>query len=133
MIGKMRFELISKEIQSQLIGLKEHYHSDYTWGSLNLEFGLYNVEQKIFMTECGYLSEGIKHCGEPDDHYFVFITPEQSFQVLCWKTKDNKIQLKKVFHTHRMNEEVRSVDKDVIEAMAGFYLENEWSFRKERK
>lgn len=56
---------------------------------------------------------------------------EQSFQVICWKIKE-KMHLKKVFHTHRINEKVQSVNKDIIEAMAGFYLENEWSFRKER-
>lgn len=57
----------------------------------------------------------------------------QEFQVLVWKIKNKKIQLKKVFHTHRINEEVRSVDKDIIEAMAGVYLENEWLFRKENE
>lgn len=54
----------------------------------NMDYYMTDRNHSFKMIQCAYISEGIKRCGEPDDHEFAVITENTSGTVLVWNCND---------------------------------------------
>lgn len=56
----------------------------YGFGNVCLTKALTDAGRSFLLTKCLYMSDGIKHCDEPDDHGYLLLTPETAGMVMVW-------------------------------------------------
>lgn len=56
----------------------------YGYSNVCLTSALTDAKRSFLLTQCLYLSDGIKHCGEPDDYGYLILTPETEGMVMVW-------------------------------------------------
>lgn len=98
------FDLLAKEYNFRLLG---QTHRSVLWDCIckygnsfndhkqaNLRYALTDAQQSFRLTFCYYMSDGIKHCNEPNDYEYAIVTDGTAGVVHVWF--QNGVQIKKI-------------------------------------
>lgn len=85
------FEPLCKTDKVRFMDCINKYSVDYEYfENANMDYYITDRNHSFKMIQCAYISDGIKRCGEPDDHEFAIITENTSGTVLVWNCNDFK-------------------------------------------
>lgn len=83
------FELLSETDKLKFMDCINKHSVDYSYfKNANMDYYMTDRNHSFKMIQCAYISDGIKRCGEPDDHEFAIITENTSGTVLVWDFND---------------------------------------------
>lgn len=112
------FEPLSENDRVQFMDCIEKYSVDYRYcKNANLDYYMTDRKRSFKMIQCAYISDGIKHCDEPDDYEYAMITENTSGTVLVW----NGVDLRS------MNGEIPFQNKKLVDIIS-FYYRFHYSF-----
>lgn len=98
------FDLLAKEYSFQILNRTQQsvlwdcickYGDNFkNHGDAELGYALTDAQHSFWLTFCFYMSDGIKHCNEPDDYEYAVVTNETAGVVRVWFQSD--VQIKKI-------------------------------------